>query len=107
MEIKNQEGPVPIHDVDIRTIDGLSWFIGKSFGRDVVDQINAIKEKKVAGIEITIEEYAKILNEDQHLKILITCIHHKTLKKIHFWVLFWSIATIISIIICTIYFLVS
>lgn len=80
------------------TIFGLGELIIKSFGNSVVDRINAIEKDKVAGKRLTTHEYAKIINEDEHLKLLFTCINQRTLKRIYGWILFWGILTVISII---------
>jgi len=80
------------------TIFALGELMIKSFGNRVVERINAIEKKKIAGRRITSQEYAKIINEDEHLKLLFTCINQRTLKRIYGWILFWGILTVISII---------
>jgi hypothetical protein len=86
-------------------IENLDNFIC-SGGNDMIEYYNNyIRFNKSDKKVMTLKEYVKLLNEDDHFKIILTCANQKTLKKIHFWILFWSIWAIIGVIITFIYLL--
>ena len=73
-------------------------------GGDMIDYYNNyIRLNKSSKKVMTLDEYVKMLTEDNHFKIILACANQKTLKNIHFWIMFWSILTIISTIIVVIY----
>jgi len=66
---------------------------------------NYIRLNKSSKKVMTLDEYVKMLHEDEHFKIILACSNLKTLNKIYFWIFFWSAWTIVSSIILVIYFL--
>jgi len=79
--------------------------ICKSYGNDIVDYVNEYIHPKIQGKEMSMEDFAKMLNGDDHLKLLLACSTQRTLSKIHFWIFLWSVLTIISAITFAIYYL--
>ena len=75
-------------------------------GGDMIDYYNNyIRLNKSSKKVMTLDEYVKMLHEDEHFKIILACSNLKTLNKIYFWIFFWSAWTIVSTIILVIYFL--
>jgi len=89
----------PSNNIELRKIESFNSFVCKSYGNDIVDYINNFYSAKLSGSYITAEEYAELLNTDPIFKILCTTINQKTLNKIYFWVVFWSVWGIISVIV--------
>jgi hypothetical protein len=86
-------------------IEKLSTLICKSFGNDLVDWFNSYFDPKISGRRLTIEEYSKLVNEDEYFKIISACINQRNLRRIGFWVFFWSVLSIIGAIVVVIYIL--
>lgn len=86
------------NDFDLHRIESFNSFICKSYGNDIVDYINNFYSAKVTGSNLTAEEYLELLNNDVIFKILCTTINQKTLNKIYFWIVFWSIWGIFALI---------
>ena len=83
---------------DRKQIEYLNRFISMCYGEDIIDYINTFSKKtKISEKKLTIGEYSKLLNEDERLKIIFACFNQRRLKKIHVWVRFWSIVTIVGI----------
>lgn len=76
----------------------------KSYGGDMLDWYDQYFSPKIKEKKLTTEEYSKLVNEDEYFKLINTLNLNRRIKKIHFWILFWSILYIISAIACGIYF---
>lgn len=58
-------------------------------GNDLIDYYNNyIRFNKSEKNVMTIDEYVKLLNEDDHFRIILAFVKQKTLKKIHNWIMF-------------------
>jgi hypothetical protein len=88
-------------------IEKLFTIMCKGYGSHMVDWFNLYFDNEISGKIMTIKEYSKTVNEDAYFKILSSSLHQRTLKKIHFWILFWSVISIICIIIGAIYLILS
>ena len=89
-------------------IEGLASFICKNYNSNEVNEyFKNVIDIKIIGKRMTIEEYAKMLNEDELLKIILAGSNQSTLKKIHFWIKLWSVLSIILAIIYFIYLIMN
>jgi len=80
-----------------KQIEYLNRFISTCYGEDIIDYLNTFSnQNKISKEKMTIGEYSKLINEDDRLKIVFACFNQKRLKKVHVWVRFWSIVTIIA-----------
>jgi hypothetical protein len=82
---------------DIQKIEAFNSFICKSYGKDIVDYVNDYYSTNVDEKNLTVEEYAEMLNNDVIFKMLTTTINQHTLNKIHFWIVFWSVLAILVV----------
>ena len=83
---------------DRTRIEGFRAKFFKSYGEDMTEWYDGYFAPKIKGKKLTIEEYSKLVNEDEYFKLISTLNHHRKTKIIHFWILFWSIVSILSII---------
>ena len=88
-----------------KAIENLDNFICAG-GNDMIDYYNNyIRFNKNDKNVMTIDEYVKMLSEDEHFKVILACANQKTLIRIARWISFWSVLTIIGVIIIVIYVL--
>ena len=79
-------------------IENISSLICKSFGNETVGWFNNYFDPKISGQTLTIEEYSKLVNRVEYFKIISACVNQRNLRRISFWVFFWSVLSILSLI---------
>ncbi|HUX95058.1 MAG TPA: hypothetical protein VMV47_04935 [Bacteroidales bacterium] len=72
--------------------------LSRSYGNEFVSYYNSTFFPKIKNQAMTHEELAKLIYQDDYLKLVMSSISQRKLGKIHFWVVFWSVLSIIGFV---------